>query len=158
MKRPAVHPSSGYPSDFYAWTQRTAESICRARFSEIDLPALAEEVSDMGTRDRREMRSRLTVLLMHLLKRHAQSERRSESSWPTTIVEQRRQLALLFADSPSLYRIAQDEWLDIYADAVSDAAAGTGVSLESFPRQCPYSLEQVLEQLLEQLDPGSPRD
>ena len=109
MKQRTLNERADYDRDFYQWTQETAESICRGEFDRIDCEHLAEEIADMGKRDKREVRSRLTVLIMHLLKWQAPPELRERSSLRATIVEQRRQLALVFRDSPSLYRVASEE-------------------------------------------------
>lgn len=77
-----------YDSDFFEWTQLSAELIRRGRLNEADLEHIAEEIEDMGKRDRREVRSRLIVLIAHLLTWQHQPERRSQS-WRESIVEQR---------------------------------------------------------------------
>ena len=51
--------------------------IRQGRLAEVDLEHVAEEIEDMGKRDRREVRSRLIVLMMHLLKWQLQPELRS---------------------------------------------------------------------------------
>jgi hypothetical protein len=136
---------SAYDRDFYAWTQKTAELICRGEWEAVDREQVAEEIADMGKRDRREVRSRITVLIMHLLKWQAQPEFREKSSWRETIVEQQDQLELLFEDSPSLYRTAEDELGLIYTRAVRRAANETGLGVEAFPTECRFSLERVIE-------------
>ena len=45
--------------------------------SQLDIPNLIEEIESMGRSEKRELRSRLTVLLMHLLKWDYQPERRA---------------------------------------------------------------------------------
>ena len=77
-----------YEKDFWLWTQTMAEALKSGNFSQLDLVNLAEEVESLGRSDRRELQSRLTVLLMHLLKWQFQSDMRS-GSWRGTLVEQR---------------------------------------------------------------------
>jgi Domain of unknown function DUF29 len=144
MKEPMLNGGCGYDRDFYAWTQETAELICRGEWEAVDREHVAEEIADMGKRDKREVRSRMTVLLLHLLKWQAQPELRDKSSWRATIVEQQDQLELLFEDSPSLYRAAEDELALIYGRAVKRAAKETGLGVGAFPKECPFTLEQVL--------------
>ncbi len=57
-----------YAKDFYAWTQATAALIREGKWHEVDPKYLAEELESLGRRDRRELGSRLEVLMMHLLK------------------------------------------------------------------------------------------
>lgn len=73
-----------YKTDFYAWTEKTAELLRQGRFAELDSKDLAEEVDGMGAKERRELMSRLDVLVTHLFKWHFQSEQRS-SGWDGTI-------------------------------------------------------------------------
>lgn len=136
-----------YDSDFFEWTQRCAELIRQGRLNQADLEHVAEEIEDMGNRDRREVHSRLVILLMHLLKWNFQPERRSPS-WRATIVEQRRKLKLILQDSPSLRRATEKKLEAIYAQAVEDASEETGLGPESFPSRIPYSLTELLESRL----------
>ena len=145
MKKP-LQPESGYDTDFFQWTQTTADLLRRRRFDEIDAEHAAEEIEDMGKRDRREVRSRLIVLLMHLLKWQQQPAKRARSTWRATIGEQRTQLRLVVSDSPSLGRIAEQELPLIYPTAVKQAAAQTRLPVEAFPAECPFSVDQVLNE------------
>src|SRR5580700_8080231 len=80
--------------DETAWLEQTAELIRSSRFAEIDPTTLAEYLTDMARRDRREVFSRLVVLLAHLLKWEYQPERRG-GSWQATMLEQQRELRQL---------------------------------------------------------------
>src|SRR5580704_181268 len=93
--------SEAYDDDFFAWTQEQARLLRGGDLADIDAGNLAEEIESMGRSDRREIRSRLVVLLAHLLKWQFQPGGRT-TSWSGTIVEQRHQIDLVIADSPSL--------------------------------------------------------
>jgi hypothetical protein len=136
---------ASYEVDYYRWTQDTAELIRQGRLNEADLEHVAEEIADMGKRDRREVRSRLVVLVMHLLKWQLQPGLREESSWRATIMEQRRQLRLVLSDSPSLHQIPENELPLVYVDTVAGAIEETRLPPESFPAHCPYSAREILE-------------
>jgi hypothetical protein len=56
-----------YELDFFEWTQRNAELLRRGCLESADIPHIAEELADMGERDRREVRSYLRRLMMHLM-------------------------------------------------------------------------------------------
>ncbi len=140
----AVSPDAGYDADFFQWTQSTAEMIRQGRLAEVDLEHVAEEIEDMGKRDRREVRSRLIVLLMHLLKWELQPELRTPS-WGSTIDEQRTQIQFTIQDSPSLHRLPSDELAATYKRAVKRAIAQTGLGADRFPSSCPYTAEQILD-------------
>ena len=79
-----------YEEDFYAWTMEQAQLLRSGEFSELDIENIAEELETMGRSDKREIESRLTVLLAHLLKWQLQVGLRSKS-WSGTIREQRRE-------------------------------------------------------------------
>jgi hypothetical protein len=139
LERAAV----GYDSDFYEWCLETAALIRDRRFDEVDLEHVAEEIEDMGKRDKREVGSRLTVLIMHLLKWQMQPERK-HTSWRRTIQEQRLQLELALRDSPSLVRIARQEIPAVYPYAVKKAVTETRLAASLFPKTCPFTAEQIL--------------
>jgi len=64
----SAHHAALYETDFFEWTQRTAEQLRRRRFDETDIEHAAEEIEDMGKRDLRELNSRMEVLMAHVLK------------------------------------------------------------------------------------------
>src|SRR3954453_16491367 len=83
-----------YEQDETAWLETMSELIRMGRLEEVDYPNLAEYLADMARRDRREVTSRLAVLIAHLLKWDHQPERRS-GSWRGTVEVQRQELAEL---------------------------------------------------------------
>ncbi len=134
-----------YDDDFFAWTRYTAALLREGRLGEVDREHLAEEIEDMGKRDRRVVESRLQVLLAHLLKWRVQPDRRS-GSWRATIRTQRTRLELVLRDSPSL-RARVPTMLDgAYAKAVAVMTDETGLPIEQFPADCPYTADQVLDE------------
>jgi len=97
----------------------------------------------MGRSDRRELKSRLVVLVMHLLKWQHQPGARSRS-WSATIDEQRLQIDGLLAESPSLRPTIVSMLADAHAIAWARAVAETGLADEAFPKACPFTPDQVL--------------
>lgn len=133
-----------YDSDFFAWTQRTAQQLRTGRLTEVDVRHAAEEIEDMGNRDLREVNSRLQVVLVHLLRWKWQPRRRS-ASWRTTLVTQRVEIDAALSDSPSLLRRVHETLGRTYAGAVKRAAAETQLPAATFPPSCPFSLDQALD-------------
>jgi hypothetical protein len=129
-----------YDSDFHAWTQQQAELLRNQYLSELDLVHLAEELEDMGRSEKRELASRLEILLMHLLKWQLQPSLRSRS-WQLTIKEQRLRLEQHLAENPSLKALLPEYLTRAYQLAVIVAEKETGLS--TFPSNCPYTLEQI---------------
>lgn len=132
-----------YEVDFVKWAEETAHAISEGRWNEIDRAALADEVESLGKRDRREVISRLEVLLQHMLKSKYQPER-ATASWWETIDEQRRQLALLFEDSPSLRSQVDALIAKTYPAARGKAASETGMPDEESPLVCEWPSAEVL--------------
>lgn len=131
-----------YERDETAWLEAMAEMAGEGRAEELDLPHLAEYLSDMARRDRREVERRLVVLLAHLLKWVHEPTHRSRS-WRATVVEQRQELNRL-AGRGILRNHAEGILAKVYPEAVERAAAETGLALQFFPAECPYTLEQLL--------------
>ncbi len=133
-----------YDRDFYLWIQSTAQQLKEGKFNEIDIPNLIEEIESMGRSEKRELKSRLIVLLMHLLKWQYQPEKRSES-WRSTISEQRICIEGLLEDSPSLQPLISEVFDECYQKARLKAAEETGIKLNFFPKESPLSLEETLK-------------
>jgi Domain of unknown function DUF29 len=134
-----------YEDDLFAWTQEQA-ALLRAHAADgIDWENLAEEIESMGGRDRRELESRLAVVLLHLLKWQAQPALRG-ASWRKTMRTQRREIRKLLLQSPSLRREVPTLVHDAYADAVKDAIDETGLHPDVFPSACPYAPDDVLDE------------
>jgi hypothetical protein len=137
--------SVAYDDDFFAWTQEQARLLRAGELAVVDVENLAEEIESVGRSDRREIRNRLIVLLVHLLKWRYQPRRRA-ASWSDTIAEQRLQIDSILADSPSLQPFFAEILTDAYGRARSKAARETEMALETFPAACPYTPEQILSE------------
>lgn len=135
--------SSAYEADFYAWTQQQAALLRAQRVDELDLEHLAEELESMGGSERQALSSRLTELLMHLLKWKYQPERRG-SSWVMSINKQRIGIDALLDESPSLKHQLAQRFEKTYPKARRYAAIETRLPLETFPAQCPFSVDDTL--------------
>lgn len=133
-----------YDKDFYSWTQEQAELLKNGRFSELDIDNLIEEVESMGRSEKRELESRLTILLLHLLKWKYQEIRRGRR-WQLSIDGQRIQFEQILNENPGL-KPALDEIIEkSYRLAVIQAALKTKITLAVFPECCPWTLAQLLE-------------
>lgn len=132
-----------YEDDFYAWTVEQTRLLRAGELASVDAAHIAEEIESLGRSDRRELRSRLTVLLMHLLKWRHQPEGRS-TSWSGTIREQRHQIGLILDDSPSLRLFIAEALPQAYETARENAAEETGLAATEFSAECPFTLDEVL--------------
>lgn len=144
MANPQPQPvPSLYDLDFYHWTQTMAAALRQGRWQELDPDNLAEEIESLGRSDKRALKHRLEVLLMHLLKWQYQPENRS-NSWRATIVEQRLRILDLLDDSPRLKPYLEAEFANGYTNACKLAVAETDLDATAFPVQCPFTLKTVL--------------
>ncbi|CAN5793341.1 hypothetical protein BH10CHL1_BH10CHL1_09820 [soil metagenome] len=57
-----------YEQDYYTWLTANANLIRQGKLAEIDVDHIAEELEALSKREKRELVSRLTILLAHLLK------------------------------------------------------------------------------------------
>ena len=133
-----------YDEDFYQWTVRNAELLRSGRVREADLVNIAAEIEDMGKRERRELLSRLSILIMHLLKWQVQPDRRG-NSWTATIRLQRKEIGDLLLEMPSLRRYLAKNLPKAYEYGVVSAVAETGLPSEAFPNTCPFPLDALLD-------------
>ncbi len=138
--------ATSYDQDFLLWTQQQAEYLKKGHWAELDVEHLVEELEALGRSEQKELGSYLQVLLMHLLKCHYQPERRTKS-WDNTLSNCRDQIQDCLEDTPSLQRFLQDRvWIQkYYRRACRDAAKETQKSVENFPDECPFTIEQILD-------------
>ena len=146
MKPSVLGPTTRelYNQDFFAWTARNAELLRDGRLDEADIQHIAEELEDMGKREKHELASRLRVLLTHLLQWQIQTERRS-GSWKATIETQRSELQSLLEEMPSLRSALAQSLAQVYRRAVLKAVGETGLPATMFPAACPFDLHQILD-------------
>jgi hypothetical protein len=131
-----------FEQDETAWLETMSCLAAEGRYAEMDHSNLSEYLADMAKRDRREVSSRLVLLLQHLLKWEFQPDHRS-GSWQRSILEQRRELRKLL-ESGTLYNHALSVLAEAYDDARKEAAAETGLSRGTFPVECAWDLDSLL--------------
>jgi hypothetical protein len=133
-----------YEEDFVAWLEDQVGRARRGEVEGLDLENIAEELEGLARSDRREIRNRLTVLLIHLLKYKFQPRGWSRS-WLATIAEQRNRIETVMDDSPSLSPFPGSILDQCHAGARSRAAIETGLPENEFPERCPFDVDAVLE-------------
>jgi Domain of unknown function DUF29 len=143
----ALDQPSLYDADYVAWLQEQMTHLRAGRLASLDVENIALELESLMKTERRELRSRLEVLILHLLKWDHQPEQRS-NRWRATAAEQRRRIRDLLLDSPSLKQEVGPICKAVYADAVQGAAIETRLSETIFPQTLPYTVEQIFEREL----------
>jgi hypothetical protein len=56
-----------YDIDFNLWIEQTVNQLKKGNLKDLDIKNLVEEIESMGRSEKREIYSRLKVLLIHLL-------------------------------------------------------------------------------------------
>lgn len=143
-----------YDEDFVRWTEVQAKALRDAARAGTNLPLdwekLAEEVEDLGKSLRRELRSRIAVILEHLLKLEVSLAADPRRSWAGTVLRERDEISGLLKDAPSLRR----EVSAMIADEAPRAARRVVLSLCLYGettsaviaklKEASYTEEQVL--------------
>jgi signal transduction histidine kinase len=125
-------PARLYEEDFVRWTEEQAAALREAASSTSNLPLdwenLAEEIDSLGRSLRHELRSRLMVILEHLLKLEYSPAVDPRRGWVEAINRERLIVEDLLQESPSL-RTGLDE---IIEQAKSRAARLASKSLSNY--------------------------
>ena len=133
-----------HDQDFYAWATASAACLRAGRWAEVDVDQIAEELEDMGKQQKHALAGHLKILLVHLLKWRYQPGLRGVS-WRLSIDNARDEIAELLEDSPSLATKLPEIATRRYPAARSRASLETGLLLEAFPAQCPFTVDQLLD-------------
>ena len=125
-----------YDHDFNLWLLATIKDLKARNFENIEIENLIEELDSLAKRDKRELKSRLRVLISHLLKRRYINNIEYHRGWELTIKEQRRELDNLWQQSPSL----KNYFLEIFAETCQQALIECQDSYlyVQFPNDCPF--------------------
>jgi Domain of unknown function DUF29 len=137
-----------YERDFYRWAIEQAAAV-RDKHGElealgIDWLNLAEELETLGRSEKRELQSRLQILLLHLLKWRHQPMHQG-TSWRLTLEEQRDASAEVLASNPSLKASLDEILKEAYRHACRSAVVDTGLHPSTFPPVCPWTATEVLD-------------
>lgn len=134
---------TAYKTDIVAWANEQAELLRAGELAAIDIEHIAEEIEDVGKSEQRELVSRMSLLIAHLLKWQFQPSLRG-ASWEKTIKAQRKEIEYGLKETPSLkVKFSDNEWFEVvWAKAVAQAVTETG--LDVFPEVCPWTSEQIL--------------
>ena len=100
----------------------------------------------MSRSDHRALESHLRVLLMHVLKWRSQpAGRQAGHSWADSIREARTQVTDGLQTYPGMHQHVPAILVRAWPKARREARHQTGLSLATFPQDCPWTLEQLLD-------------
>jgi hypothetical protein len=138
-----------YNRDFIKWIDRQVGFLKKGDLAKLDLENLIEEIESLGKKDKRSLYSHTIILLVHLLKQEYQPNKQIDSnSWKTSISNATREIKLLIKDSPSLKNELFKIYSEAYQDARQDASEESGLSIETFPEECPWTIEERFPELI----------
>ena len=135
--------NSLYEYDFYGWTELQAKALANRQVEALDWQNLREEIISLGKQEYRELVSRLTVLVGHLLKWEYQPDKRSRS-WFLTIREQRRAIRRHLQGNPSLKSRIPTALSDAFEAGVDLALRETDLPIRTFPSHCSFTFEDIM--------------
>lgn len=143
LAKAKVSPIS-YDRDYYAWTVAQGRLLRELRPADVDWENLAEEIESLGRSDKYKIARNLNVIILHLLKwRHQPGKRKG--GWKSSTIEHRSRVNQLVSESPSLRRYPGEILASEYHIARLKAVAETGLPERAFPKDCPFTIEQVLD-------------
>ncbi len=134
-----------YEIDDNLWLEETVKLLKEKRFNELDLDNLIEELEDLGKSQYLAVRSWLYRIIIHvlLLEYWTVEYERNYRHWRSEIrafrFDLKGRLTTNFTN-----KLEQD-LENIYPHAVEYVAEKTGLKLNIFPQNCPYSLAQLLD-------------
>jgi hypothetical protein len=152
-----------YEKDFYLWVMENLKLLKNKEYELVDWENLLEEIEYMARKELRSVISLMAVIIEHLYKwENYRESAYMGSGWKKSILNARKELIDLFDEMPSLKRIAQEKeslnkawrsavnslivWFD--EDENKNLAKkyfGRPPTEEDFPKECPYTFEQVME-------------
>jgi len=133
-----------YEVDDNLWLEETVKLLKQNRFNELDLENLIEELESLARRDKLAMASLLEQVIRHLLLiEYWHDEReRSYRHWRSEITSFRGQLNRRM--TTNLYHYLAENVNSIYRYGRKYVVDKSG--LNTFPENCPYTLEQLLDE------------
>lgn len=135
-----------YESDYLEWLSITTTQLKDRQLDQIDYENLLEELDGLGREQKHKVDSYLRQLLIHLLLYAYWDSEKSycAKGWETEIDNFRFELELLLK-SKTLYNYFLAEIGFIYSKAKKQVIKKTDLPADSFPENCPFSVEQILD-------------
>ena len=134
-----------YDDDFAAWLDAQAAALREHRFGDLDLDNLIEEVESIRRAEARCVDHHARVVVAQLLQLAHSTLGDPRRSWKSTARAHRDELEMRL--TPTLRQELEARREKVYARGREIAATvleTEGTNLEWLPRNCPYTLEEIL--------------
>lgn len=135
-----------YERDFYAWTQDQAARLrALGRDNRFDVEHMAEEIEDLGKKDRRAFESLLVSACQHLVQAATSLADEPKRKWLIEVRNFLAQARRLRRDSPTL--VNNVDTTEIWLEAVREANGNLRIYDDpEFPTDvaCPFTLDDLL--------------
>ncbi|ALB42375.1 MULTISPECIES: DUF29 domain-containing protein [Nostocales] len=132
-----------YKSDYLAWYEMTLEQIKNDQLNDLDLDSLSEVLENLVRDTKRSGESYLRQIIIHLLLiEYWEAESINRRRWAAEIVNFRNELETDM--TRNLRKHLNEEKENNYQKAIKYVIAKTGLKKNTFPEQCPYTLEQLI--------------
>ncbi|MBS0016950.1 MAG: DUF29 domain-containing protein [Arthrospira sp. SH-MAG29] len=137
-----------YDTDYNLWVLETVKYLENQAFDCLDLDHLIEEITDLGRRDKKKLKSLLRNLIEHLLKlKYWEAERSNNyGHWRGEVTNFRKQIKDELEDSPSLKPYLQQIFEQCYQDGREIASVRSQLPLDTFPEKAIANLDEVLDE------------
>jgi hypothetical protein len=132
-----------YKSDYLAWYEMTLEQIKNDQLNDLDVDSLSEVLENLVRDTKRSGESYLRQIIIHLLLiEYWEAESINRRHWAAEIVNFRNELETDM--TRNLRKHLNEEKENNYQKAIKYVIAKTGLEKNTFPEQCPYTLEQLI--------------
>lgn len=136
--------TSLYEKDFHAWSLEQANYLRLGNIARLDMDHLIEEIETLSNSDKKSMVSYLCNYFLHMLKVKYQPQKYTRS-WDTSIKLSLIKAKRILKKYPSFKPLLKEFMQEAYEDSRYEASRETGLELEIFPEECPWTLEEILK-------------
>ena len=148
ISSPALPPADLYDRDYYTWTQAQARALRDHRLDEVDWTNVAEEIEDLGKREKRALRSQLVRLLGHLLKFAYAREvmwANNNRGWELSILGSRREALMYLNENPGLRPHVAQIFRSAYEKARIETMKALRLPNSAIPEASPWTLDEIID-------------
>jgi hypothetical protein len=141
-------PAELYEHDYYTWTQEQARALRERRLEELDWTNVAEEIEDLGKREKHALRSQLVRLLGHLFKFACAREvmwSNNSRGWELSIRGARREAMIYLDENPGLRPHLDQIFRSAYGSARLEIMKALRFSDSAIPEATPWTLDEIVD-------------